>query len=326
MTGKARTPSDAGAWTGYWKSGALHSCSTTFRGNYAGAIGAFWRVALADLSGVRVLVDVGTGNGAIPLLARSSAQGAGVAPEIHGVDFAQIDPPSVLGAAQDFSGIRFHSGVSMDALPFAAGGVDMLTSQFAFEYGPREATLAEFDRVLGDRGRIAMVLHSQGSPVFSTGTEQLEQIAFLEAEGGFLDRAEAMAQVLAHLRGSGARGATAASEAVRGDYNASATALMARLATTRSSAEILARTAQRIQPILGGAARSDPADTRTALRAVRESVAGERRRLGELVSAALSAEEFGALVGSLRASGFDVDAAPLVQDGDELGFSVVARR
>ena len=38
------------AWSRYWSSGRLHSCTGSYAGNYDGAIGRFWRSLAADLA------------------------------------------------------------------------------------------------------------------------------------------------------------------------------------------------------------------------------------------------------------------------------------
>ena len=66
MTDAANDPRRQ-AWSSYWAQGALHSCTGSFDARYSGAIGAFWDAVVAEIPpGSRVL-DLATGNGALPL-------------------------------------------------------------------------------------------------------------------------------------------------------------------------------------------------------------------------------------------------------------------
>ena len=75
----------SGVWSRLWRRGTLHSCATGIAGNYDGEILAFWRRQFQALqSGARV-IDVGSGNGPLLLLAaalrRERSDG-----EPHGLD------------------------------------------------------------------------------------------------------------------------------------------------------------------------------------------------------------------------------------------------
>ena len=57
------------AWSDYWRAGPLHSLAGSFQDNYEGPIRAFWEAALAGLTANDRVLDIGTGNGALPALA-----------------------------------------------------------------------------------------------------------------------------------------------------------------------------------------------------------------------------------------------------------------
>ena len=112
-------------WSRLWATGVLHSCATGIHGNYDGEVLAFWQGQF-DLAGdgARIL-DVGTGNGALLLLARERATRRGIGLTLLGVDIADIEPGrAVAGGADRFAGIEFHPRTSVCALPFADGEID----------------------------------------------------------------------------------------------------------------------------------------------------------------------------------------------------------
>ena len=183
-------PDDGDAWSKLWRAGVLHSCSTAIDGNYDGRIAAFWNARFDGLGSRQRVVDIGTGNGALALLAKQHAEARGIGFDIHGVDAADIDPPRWAGDAASFTGIVFHPRTRMDALPFDDGSVALVTSQYAFEYSrPREATLREVFRVIGPTGSAAFLLHSADSLVSLTARQQLAACELLFDETRILDLA-----------------------------------------------------------------------------------------------------------------------------------------
>src|SRR5690606_38242574 len=63
-----------GAWSSYWAAGALHSCIGSLVEDQDGGIGRFWRACFAGLGDGDRVLDLGTGNGALPkLLLESTA-------------------------------------------------------------------------------------------------------------------------------------------------------------------------------------------------------------------------------------------------------------
>jgi hypothetical protein len=83
---------DISPWTHYWASGALHSCSNAFDGNYDDEVRKLWTEFFGRLpDGSRVL-DIGTGNGAVAFLAQETGRQLDRSFQIEGIDAAIIDP------------------------------------------------------------------------------------------------------------------------------------------------------------------------------------------------------------------------------------------
>lgn len=322
MTGRA-----SDAWSRLWRSGVPHSCATAMPGNYDGPTRAFWERQFQALPDGSLVVDVGTGNGALALLASRSARGRGIRFDVHGVDLADIDPAAAVG--DDFSGIRFHPRTSLAALPFADGGVDLLVSQFALEYGPREAAIAEALRVLGTRGGAAMVLHSHDSVVARVTAERLPWFGLLLRGSPLLSAADAVVEVLAAARTPAERAALQAdprAEAARQAFNDAAAALLDR-AREPGAGDVLGRFMPALAQALQEAAR-EPGTARERLAGLRDWLRDEEERLLQLRAALLDADGLEALAGSFRKAGHAVACGSLEQrPGAKLGWTLeVARR
>lgn len=327
MRQQPSAPDQAAPWARLWRTGVLHSCAVGIQGNYDREILDFWHARFAGLVDGQVLVDVGTGNGAIPLLARQAAQRQGIALRIHGVDLADIDPArDVPGGAQRYEGIRFHPRTSMTRMPFADGAVSLLCSQFAFEYAPHAEAAREILRVIGDRGAAAMIVHSTDSVIAVVGGAQLEACRWLLRDSGVLQAAGDLAMVMAGADTPAKRAALASdavAEAARHRFNIEATALMDRIEANPSAA-LLQQTAQRIARLL-----SQPSATRdeaaAALSGLRDWIEDEERRLALMQAAALDRAALENLAQVLGAGGLPVRTGRLLYGGSAcIGWTIVA--
>lgn len=322
----------SGVWSRLWRRGTLHSCATGIAGNYDGAILAFWRRQFQALqSGARV-VDVGSGNGPLLLLAaalrreRSDGEPHGLDLDLHGVDIAQIDPVrDVPDGARQFAGMHFHPATPTERLPFEDGSVQLLCSQFGIEYAPRDAAVGEAVRVVAPRGRIALVLHSDDSIVARTSIAQRQAAAFLRADCPVVERAVALVPVL--HRASTTRGMDGATdaEALRQAFNTSAAALMDEIERV-PAAELLQRVAQQLQAALRLAATA-PDEAIARLHALRESIEDEDTRLAHLQAALLDQDALDAMSNTLVASGFRTTLGTIEQrPGVKMGWTLEAVR
>ena len=271
------------AWAGYWATGTLHSCPGSYAGNYDGAIGAFWERGLAGLMPGTRLLDVATGNGALPLRV---LQQYGDAVEIHAIDLAQPSPGWYQAGLHP--NVHLHGGIDMAATGFADAGFDVVCSQYGIEYGARPQALDEALRVLRPDGRLLLVLHHAGSELAEVARAESGVYAWLLAEGGMLDLASRM---LLWLRAASA-GEPLPQEAARDrqHYNAQVRELGARHGQGRARA-LAVEAVQAVHGLLAlpGQGRNDEAAARLARLRVDLAHAGVRSR--ELCEHALSARD-----------------------------------
>ncbi|WP_185830022.1 MULTISPECIES: class I SAM-dependent methyltransferase [Stenotrophomonas] len=313
----------AAHWTQLWRTGVLHSCSHGIEGNYDGELRLFWeRNAAALPQGARVL-DVGTGNGAIALLIHRFRPDL----QVVGTDLADVDPRSnVVDGRELFSEITFLPRTPMHAIPLADGSVDLIASQYAFEYAAQAPALQEFFRLVGSGGRIALILHSTHSEIARISVRQAQAITEVLRNDGIFDRAEQVIQALDSARASGLSslsGSTTAEQS-RLAFNEAASALVERALAERDL-PVLGRSVGILQDALGSVAQDPPAALRR-LQNGRAVLAEEAARLQELMQATRSEDEMKSLVEALYAQGMRSGFEPLMYRGVNMGWALEAVR
>lgn len=174
------------AWSSYWVNGALHSCAGSFAGNYAGAIADFWRPLFEQLQSAERMLDIATGNGALPMLAWEQRQREADI-SIDAVDLAAVAP--AWHDPDQHAAIRFHPGVRMEQLPFSDQSFGLVVSQYGLEYGQWPEALRECLRVCRANGTAAFVLHHAGSVLVKVGRCELENQRLLLAPDGLVQAA-----------------------------------------------------------------------------------------------------------------------------------------
>ncbi|HEU4814058.1 MAG TPA: class I SAM-dependent methyltransferase [Xanthomonadaceae bacterium] len=310
------------AWSTYWAQGALHSCVGSFDDRYSGAIGAFWDDIVAGIGpGARVL-DLATGNGALPMRIWKR-HGADV--QVDAVDLATLAPSWYRPDAHP--SITFHPGVSMEALPFADGHHDWVVSQYGFEYADREAALSECLRVLAPHGRLAFVMHHAESVLVAVGRQELANVQRLLAPDGLLHAARAAIPWVALARNGSADVARHPDAlAARAAYNDA----MVRLADAIVASKLpdaLVEGRQWVHGLLSGPQAGDADAALRALDAYGDTLGGAALRTGEMLDHALDAAHVAAMARRLQSARPDatVEARPLRQAEGVLGWALTCR-
>ncbi|HEX5694524.1 MAG TPA: class I SAM-dependent methyltransferase, partial [Arenimonas sp.] len=274
------------AWSSYWTQGPMHSCIGSFDAGYTGAIGDFWDAQAAAMApGARVL-DLATGNGALPLRFWER-HGDSIA--IDAVDLAALAPRWHRPGTHPR--IRFHQGVAMEALPFPDASHDRVVSQFGFEYADGGPALDECLRVLAPGGTLAFVMHHAGSVLVSVGREELANVECLLEPGGVLEAAAAVAPWILRAR-SGDPGVARSAEAnrAREHYNLAMAGLADKVAASPVP-DSLVEARQWIHRVLADAGIRDAATLEATLAAHRDALRSAALRTSEMIEHALDASQ-----------------------------------
>ena len=323
------TPSRQAAWSRYWQQGALHSLPDDFDGNYAGPIRAFWLRQFEPLAAGDRMLDIGTGNGALPQLVCETC--AGAMPEVDAIDLAEVSPAWLASQPPACrEALRFHSGISAEALPFEDGSFDLVVSQYGFEYSDLDRAVPQLARVLKPGGRLALLLHHADSRLAEVAREELRLGDWLLQPSGPLDRFEAIVPLLAQAataEGRARLAGDAAANATRDAFNQAMQAL-GREAAASPFPDLLHEARAFVANALDGLGRNhDQQAVLLACRDYREALRDARLRHAELCDCAMDPDAMESFAGLLAQHGFTaIEHAPIAHDnGMLMGWTLTAR-
>lgn len=309
------------AWSSYWAGGALHSCVGSYADNYAGAIGDFWQARFQRLrAGSRVL-DLATGNGALPLLLEEQAGAQGI--RIDAVDLAEVAPAWLQPSRHH--GITFHAGVAMEDLPFMDQSFDLVVSQFGLEYARWPQALHQILRVGKQEGDVAFVMHHVDSVLVKVGKAELANQQLLLEPGGLLNAAGAIIPWVAHARsGTIDMQQNAEALACRQGYNQA----MNRLAEEIEASpvpDLLIEGRAWVHGLVSGVDGKDPEQQLSLLADYGEALQAAALRTSEMVEHALDPAQISGLVEIFRQyrPGHVADCHPITQKEGILGWGIV---
>ena len=308
-------------WARYWASGALHSCATSFGPDYGGVIAAFWHDVFDGLRPGQGVLDIATGNGALPRLLFACRPDV----ECDAVDLSPVAPIWVAQLAPAVrQRLRFHGNTAAEALPFADGHFDLIVSQYGFEYCRHDEIVTQVRRVLAPEGRIAMVIHHLGSRPVELARDELAHLDWLQEPDGLLDAAASMVEPMARAATAAGRDALAGdarANAAREHFNGLQRELSQRLVGAICP-DVLHEVRQALAQVLATAQRRGEATARDELAQVRRHLDDSRVRLEELIACALDAGTIDSLVERLAPPGATVRVAELREGPWLMGWTL----
>ncbi|MDT3321518.1 class I SAM-dependent methyltransferase [Shewanella sp. SP1S1-7] len=186
-----------GHWSEYWKQGHITSFGSDYEKNYTGQLKDIWSNIFSQFPmGFKVL-DVATGNGALPLLIQDYFSKLSVEGNVKGVDYADINlVPLVNSHINKNVVIELLGNTSAESLPFSDFEFDTVISQFGIEYSDLVISVPEVLRVLRDQGTFHAVIHHQKSVVIRYNSKLLSFLQYPEIE-----RLVFLLKVMAHDMG-----------------------------------------------------------------------------------------------------------------------------
>jgi ubiquinone/menaquinone biosynthesis C-methylase UbiE len=321
-------------WSRYWRGDSVTTFARQFNSNYDGEFAEFWNAQFAALNDGASIADLATGNGAIALLAAQYARRHGRRFSILGLDYSEIDPARVLATHDELApllnDIEFRGGMRIEATGLDDGSVDLLTSQYGFEYAEQDAAIAEALRVLVPGGRIALILHHSESRVVELARDGLAQVQFCLQKEELDKRVVALVKVVGDARDAPARQAlkdNPKAERLRQKLNASLARIMERAKEYQDPEGFIGVMVPNFTKVFGEYKDASLTQKLTFLRETRGAFDAFRERMADLASAALAPQAFDALVAKLERDGFEIAARGAMRyRGDLMGWTLEARK
>jgi SAM-dependent methyltransferase len=174
------------AWSDFWGAGGAgpeSGCLPKALQRIDAVQRRVWAQAATPLRPRARVLDLATGDGAV--LGKIRAHRSDL--KLIGVDSAERLPPGPRG-------VTLKPRVPMEALPFAGGSFDLVTSQFGFEYGDQPAIAREIARVLVQGGQYCLVVHHADGPIVAHNRARRGGLGWAVEGSGLLTQAKALAQ------------------------------------------------------------------------------------------------------------------------------------
>lgn len=168
-------------WSEYWRQGHTTSFGDALSGNYEGILQSVWEPTFSRLQTDFVAVDVGSGNGSVPLLLRESLSNSAKVGKVYGVDLAEVQLSENTKSENSTIEIELISNTACETLPFENESIDLYMSQFGFEYSSIESSLKEASRVLKRDGQFSIVFHHGNSMILNRNKKILRLIELPQA-------------------------------------------------------------------------------------------------------------------------------------------------
>lgn len=146
-------------WDEYWQLGHITSFGESFKGNYSGMLRNIWCHEFETLPDNFKVLDIATGNGALPLLISQCLINKKLSGHIDGIDLAKIKTEINNHDLSESIKIKLKGGVNCDCLPFDNEKYDLIVSQYGIEYSNLSKSIPEAVRVLKSGGRLSIVTH-----------------------------------------------------------------------------------------------------------------------------------------------------------------------
>lgn len=171
------------AWSDFWaqqRGGGDNGCLPARWQSVIAVLEQTWRSVAEDLAEDACVLDLATGDARVLHWMGQARPGL----ERIGVDLSPQLPPGP-------EGVKLHTNVAMEDLPFEDAKFDAVVSQFGVEYGKPEGVAREVARVANDTARIAFVVHRGDGAILAHNLARAEQIHWVLDEARLIDTTKA---------------------------------------------------------------------------------------------------------------------------------------
>ncbi|ABO24345.1 class I SAM-dependent methyltransferase [Shewanella loihica] len=313
-------------WDEYWQQGHLTSFGDSFSGNYSGVLETNWHQDFNALADNFKVLDLATGNGALPLLLNQHFKGANKKGEVIGVDLAQINTKLDELVLNEQVRLSLLSHIDCSCLPFEDNSFDLVISQYGLEYSDLALSIPEAIRVLKPGGRLSLVTHHSRSMIINRNrrilnvvsqhsiTKVFETMEALILKMGTLTNADDVQRIKQDIE----------CERLRHQLNQEISTLARSDEEGLKDSELLTYVASLFQQGLFWPL----AKKQQYLSFARQQIETLRDRLGELVEASLDELALSAMLANLIELGANLTSINQIEDNDGqiLGWKIVINK
>lgn len=186
-----------GAWEEYWRVGAI----TTFgdKPTYQGELRRFWLDFLDGCAPGDVLLDLGSGNGAIEEIIWRFCEEHDRPLTVHAVDSAKLSPRIKPGKDSPCT-IIWHPETRNEDTGLSAASVNGVVGNFGFEYGDIPQTVREIARVILPGGRCRFLMHHAESVIMLDTRAEIAVLEQALAADGLFDLTREFLRAWGHIK------------------------------------------------------------------------------------------------------------------------------
>jgi YD repeat-containing protein len=266
------------------------------------------------------VLDLGTGNGALPRLLLQA--GTDLTVRCEGVDVADAQPQWIerLPLAQR-ERVRIHSRVSCEALPFSDASFGCVVSQFGVEYADLDRALPEALRVLQPGGSLRLAIHhAEGRPA-RLAREEVAHAQWLQ-QSGWLEAARDMSLAMSLMGSPEGRLALNTQDrwqAVRQTFDGFQRRLAERAATSPCP-DLLADAQNWLTQVFQAAARQGEGVARSGMGQIEQLLQEGQMRLQDLLGHVVDRPRIEALAQLVRAAGHAAVIETAEDNGHLMGW------
>lgn len=309
------------AWSSLWATGVADTFGHADDGTGPQPpLADQWRRWMSRLPAHTKVLDLGTGNGALPRLLLQ----AGTDPTVRceGVDVADAHPQWIerLPPAQR-ERVRIHSRVSCEALPFSDASFGCVVSQFGVEYADLDRALPEALRVLQPGGSLRLAIHhAEGRPA-RLAREEVAHAQWLQ-QSGWLEAARDMSLAMSLMGSPEGRLALNTQDrwqAVRQTFDGFQRRLAERAATSPCP-DLLADAQNWLTQVFQAAARQGEGVARSGMGQIEQLLQEGQMRLQDLLGHVVDRPRIEALAQLVRAAGHAAVIETAEDNGHLMGW------
>ncbi len=289
-------------WDRYWQANRISSCAGRPGENYKPELLRGWRKFFQTLADGARILDLCTGNGAIPLVAVEVARQTGRLFHVTAIDKANIAPSQFIPDHREaLSKINFVGCTDVSTMPCDEASFDAVTSQFGIEYTDLGRVPDQLVRLLAPNGRFRAVVHAREGLTVAAARHDISDCRYLVHESRLFKVARAALEIAWRHDQSGVKPGTGA-KARYAKYRAAHLQVAERMAQAEnpqilgSTLSVLADTYEKRQYFPLETLQDKIAEAETEVRA-------HLGRLEEMVAASLTEADIQAFVDTLEKSG-----------------------